>query len=73
MESKITLLTVDFGRGTDFKMKVKDIDNHPGLHVICAFLPTSTSDYLQLVGRTGRQGKNGTVKIFILQDTSIPD
>jgi len=38
-EGKITLLTVDFGRGTDFKLKVKNIDQHPGLHVICAFLP----------------------------------
>lgn len=67
-ENKITLLTVDFSRGTDFKMRVKNIDDHPGLHVICAFLPVSFSDYLQMIGRTGRQGKNGSVKIFILQD-----
>jgi len=48
-------------------MRVKNIDEHPGLHVICAFLPTSFSDYLQLIGRTGRQGKNGTANVFILQ------
>ncbi len=64
-EYKITLLTIDFSRGTDFKLNVKDIDNYPGLHVICAYLPHSFSDYIHLVGRTGRQGKNGTVKIFI--------
>ena len=67
---KITLLTIDFSRGTDFKLNVKDIDNHPGLHVICAYLPHSYSDYIQLAGRTGRQGKNGTVKIFINDSTS---
>ncbi len=69
-DDKITLLTIDFSRGTDFKLNVKDIDNHPGLHVICACLPQSYSDYLQLAGRTGRQGKNGTVKIFINDFTS---
>ena len=69
-DGKITLLTIDFSRGTDFKLNAKDIDNHPGLHVICACLPQSYSDYLQLAGRTGRQGKNGTVKIFINDFTS---
>lgn len=54
-------------------MKVKNIDDHPGLHVICSFLPTSFSDYLQLIGRTGRQGKNGSAKIFILQDSELAD
>lgn len=57
---------MDFSRGTDFKMRAKDIDNHPGLHVISTSLPVSFSDYVQLTGRTGRQGKNGTVAIFIL-------
>jgi len=54
-------------------MKVKDAKDHPGLHVICTFLPASYSDYLQIVGRTGRQGKNGTARVFILQDSSLPN
>ncbi len=65
-------MTFDFSRGTDFKLKVKDPKNHPGLHVISAFLPTSFSDYIQLVGRTGRQGKNGSATIYMVEDNEVP-
>lgn len=70
-DAKITLLTVDFSRGTDFKLNVKNAEQHPGLHVICAFIPNSFSDYLQVVGRTGRQGKNGTVNLYFV-DSTLP-
>ena len=46
-------------------MKVKNKENHPGLHVISSFMPKSYSDYIQLAGRTGRQGRNGSVFILI--------
>lgn len=58
------MLTSDFSRGTDFKMRVKRNTDHPGLHIISSFLPDSYSDYIQLIGRTGRQGNNGSVQIF---------
>lgn len=58
-------MTDDFGRGTDFKIYSNDKD-HPGLHVISSYLPTSYCDYVQLAGRVGRQGKNGTVEINIV-------
>lgn len=57
-------MTSDFSRGTDFKLNVKNINEHEGLHVIQAFMPESLCDYIQLIGRTGRQGKNGSVVIF---------
>jgi preprotein translocase subunit SecA len=68
---KITILTFDFGRGTDFKLKGKDDPSNPGVHVICSFLPTSYSDYIQLTGRTARQGKNGSVMIFVPEDSEV--
>lgn len=65
------MLTDDFSRGTDFKLKVKNSASHPGLHVISSFLPKSFCDYIQLAGRTGRQGKNGSVMIFMVEDKQI--
>jgi superfamily II DNA helicase RecQ len=61
---------MDFARGTDFKMKTKakDAKIHPGLHVIGAYLPDSFSDYIQLIGRTGRQGRRGSAMIIIAKD-----
>jgi superfamily II DNA/RNA helicase len=70
-DNRITLVTQDFSRGTDFKLKVKDPKNHPGLHIICAYFPTSLSDYIQLTGRTGRQGKNGSVFILMESETEV--
>lgn len=71
LEGRITLLTDDFSRGTDFKLITKNSDKHQGLHVISAFLPKSFCDYIQLAGRTGRQGKQGSVRIFISDDGNV--
>ena len=57
-------MTSDFSRGTDFKLNVKNLNEYEGLHVIQAFMPESSCDYIQLIGRTGRQGKNGSVMIY---------
>lgn len=61
-------MTKDFGRGTDFKMSLSKKD-HPGLHVICPYMPSSYCDYIQLTGRVGRQGKNGTALLFKVEDS----
>jgi heme oxygenase len=42
-----------------------DANKHPGVHLISAYLPSSFSDYIQLIGRVGREGKNGTALIFL--------
>jgi len=43
---------------------MKENKDHEGLHVIQTFMPISESDYIQLIGRTARQGKNGSATIF---------
>jgi superfamily II DNA/RNA helicase len=48
-------------------MKAKNKDEHPGLHVIGAYLPEAFSDYIQLIGRTGRQGRKGTALLLIAE------
>lgn len=64
-------MTIDFGRGTDFKIFSQD-KNHSGLHVISSYLPDSYCDYIQLTGRVGRQGKNGTALIILVEDEEVP-
>jgi hypothetical protein len=48
-------------------MKAKNKDEHPGLHVIGAYLPEAYSDYIQLIGRTGRQGRKGTALVLTVE------
>jgi len=47
-------------------MKVSSsLADFKGLHVIQTFLPETFCDYVQVIGRTARQGGKGSVTIFI--------
>jgi len=35
------------------------------MHVIQTFISKNESDYIQILGRTGRQGKKGTFEIIV--------
>lgn len=71
-KGKITLMTRDYGRGTDFKVFDESIFTigHGGLHVIQTFLSIENSEEVQIRGRTARQGNPGTY-ILIIKDSDL--
>ena len=55
------------GRGTDFRTE------SGGLHVCVTFVPKNLRVELQAIGRTGRQGNRGTVKLIVNSDKKVED
>jgi hypothetical protein len=56
----VTLLTRDFGRGTDFMCSDDDVRRDGGVHVIQTFLSEELAEELQIKGRTARQDNPGS-------------
>lgn len=67
---KVTLMTRQYGRGTDFVCYDKRVtERERGVHVIVAFLPESAEEETQIRGRTGRLDNPGSFeKILWAQD-----
>ena len=59
MKKMITLLVDTYGRGIDFNVLDEEVNSLGGLLVIQTYLSRYLSDEIQILGRTGRQGKNG--------------
>lgn len=58
-------MTKSFGRGTDFQVVDKKINDSGGVHIIQAFLSLEESEEIQVKGRTFRQNGNGSCDILI--------
>ncbi|CAL6025802.1 Helicase-related_protein [Hexamita inflata] len=65
----VTLITREFGRGTDFVCYDQTIDSHGGVHVIQTFFSDELSEEKQIKGRTARQGNRGSYSMIILDTT----
>jgi len=63
---QITLLTRVFGRGTDFVCRDHNVIANGGVHVIQAFYSDELSEEIQIMGRTARQGKDGSFGMVLL-------
>lgn len=63
--SKITLITEDFSRGTDFVSYDKQVEELGGLFVILTYIPKNYSEFKQALGRTARHGKKGEFTVFL--------
>lgn len=63
----VTVATNTAGRGTDIKL-TSSLISAGGLHVIFGFFPSNLRVECQGLGRSGRQGQQGTNQIFISQD-----
>ncbi len=61
----ILLTTKEFGRGTDFQVFDPEINAAGGPHVIMTFLSDDIAEETQIIGRTARQGKNGTCSMVL--------
>ncbi|KAL4434988.1 hypothetical protein ABPG74_017744 [Tetrahymena malaccensis] len=66
VSGQITLLTAQFGRGTDFKCCDQQVLNNGGVHVIQAFFSTKKSEEIQIMGRCARQGAEGSFNLVLL-------
>ena len=67
---QITLLTRAFGRGTDFVCRDHNVIANGGVHVIQAFYSDELSEEIQIMGRTARQGKDGSFGM-VLMDSEL--
>ena len=62
----ITVLSRDFGRGTDFVCFDDELDASGGVHVIQTFVSLEVSEQTQIKGRTARQGNAGSYSLVLL-------
>ena len=68
----ITVMSCDFGRGTDFICFDNDLDASGGVHVIQTFVSQDVSEERQIKGRTARQGNQGSYSMVLL-DSQLED
>eukprot|EP00052_Salpingoeca_macrocollata_P025734 m.234579 g.234579 ORF g.234579 m.234579 type:complete len:2885 (+) comp22475_c0_seq2:54-8708(+) len=61
----ISLLTRDYGRGTDFQVRSDEIVQNGGAHVLQTFLSEEKSEETQVKGRTARQGDSGSYSLIL--------
>jgi hypothetical protein len=66
---KITLFTKIFGRGTDFIVHDQIVSANGGVHVIQTFLSDELSEETQIMGRTARQGEDGSYSMIISKNS----
>jgi preprotein translocase subunit SecA len=64
-QGHVTLLTREFGRGTDFKYQGDLVINAGGLLVIQTFFTNDYSEEIQIRGRTRRQGTTGSYELIV--------
>lgn len=67
---QVTLLTRSFGRGTDFISYSPWVNQNGGVHVIQTFLSEEKSEEIQIMGRTARQGQEGSYSM-VLQESDL--
>jgi preprotein translocase subunit SecA len=70
----VTLLTKEFGRGIDFQVDAKVVEEG-GLHVIQTFLSIDIKEEVQIKGRTARKDDPGSYELILclqhLKNTEI--
>lgn len=65
---RITLATRAFGRGTDFSCRDREVEENGGVHVILTFWPELKTEFTQIMGRTARQGNEGSFQMILYME-----
>jgi len=68
LTGNITLLTREFGRGTDFICYDDDLNTSGGIHVIQTFVSEDIAEEKQIMGRTARQGNKGSFSMLVIAE-----
>mmetsp|Transcript_7798 Transcript_7798/g.12403 ORF Transcript_7798/g.12403 Transcript_7798/m.12403 type:complete len:607 (+) Transcript_7798:2-1822(+) len=63
-----TLVTQSYGRGTDFVCQNENLERYNGVHLIITFMPPNASQRTQFLGRTNRQGNQGSARFMMWED-----
>uniref|UniRef100_A0A7S4BU80 SecA family profile domain-containing protein n=2 Tax=Chrysotila carterae TaxID=13221 RepID=A0A7S4BU80_CHRCT len=69
----VTLCTAAFGRGTDFKIIDRRVKESGGMHVLSTFFPEEVSEEVQIIGRGGRQGDDGSFSMVLSAEELVAD
>ena len=67
-KGQITLITRQFGRGTDFAVRDSEVSRDGGVHIIITFIPKDEAEEIQIIGRTARQGEPGSYSIVVINN-----
>merc|ERR1712048_1189537 len=62
---RIAVTTAEGGRGHDYRVVDPEIDGKGGLLVILTWVPWSEREWIQFLGRTGRQDRNGQHAVLL--------
>jgi hypothetical protein len=62
---RITITDYFGGRGIDYSLSDKQANNLGGLMVIITDIPDSQREWVQWIGRTARQDKNGQISVLL--------
>ena len=65
-EGMVTLLTANFGRGTDFVCRNPQLLSNGGVHVLQTFYSKEKSEEYQIMGRGARQGDRGSYAMILV-------
>lgn len=62
---RITVTDYFGGRGIDYRLQDQDANAAGGIMLIITHMPDSKREWIQWIGRTGRQDKNGQISVLL--------
>jgi hypothetical protein len=70
----VTVTTAEGGRGHDYRIVDPEVDEKGGLLLILTWVPWSEREWIQFLGRTGRQDRHGQYAVFLDgEDETVAD